>query len=253
MISRASLAAMAALLLMSATGCGLCAPWRGMGYGPYTQCGCEVSCGCEPACGCESSCACEPGCGCEPGCACEPGCGCEPSCGCATGRFGRRYAFDRWQGDCNCQGPKWNFCTGPRKGSCGCGCAEPACDVSCGCEPGCDVGCGCSEPCCGCGDSCCGCGDSCGCGCGNREVRLLGNGFCYGFCAFRDECRRALRPLRRCFGCGGCDGELYWSPWHNDPPRCCDPCDSCGNWIGPSSGYRAPYDHSFGPRRASAY
>jgi hypothetical protein len=53
-------------------------------------------------------------------------------------------------------------------------------------------------------------------------------------------------------GCGssscGCDEEVYWSEWHNDPPRCCDPCDCYGNWIGPSSaGYRAPYAHAYGP------
>jgi hypothetical protein len=39
---------------------------------------------------------------------------------------------------------------------------------------------------------------------------------------------------------------VYWSEWHNDPPRCCDPCDHCGNWIGPSAGsYRAPYAHAY--------
>jgi hypothetical protein len=36
-------------------------------------------------------------------------------------------------------------------------------------------------------------------------------------------------------GCG-CSGELYWCEWHNDPPRCCDPCNRCGQWIGPSAG-----------------
>jgi hypothetical protein len=45
------------------------------------------------------------------------------------------------------------------------------------------------------------------------------------------------------FGCTGCSSELYWCEWHNDPPRCCDPCDQCGNWIG--AGYRAPYAHPY--------
>jgi hypothetical protein len=29
---------------------------------------------------------------------------------------------------------------------------------------------------------------------------------------------------------------MYWSEWHNDPPRCCDPCNRCGQWVGPSAG-----------------
>ena len=43
-------------------------------------------------------------------------------------------------------------------------------------------------------------------------------------------------------GCTGC-GELYWNEWHNDPPSVCEPCDRCGNYIGPGSAgyYRAPY------------
>jgi hypothetical protein len=50
-----------------------------------------------------------------------------------------------------------------------------------------------------------------------------------------------------CSGCG-CDGEVYWSEWHNDPPRCCDPCDCYGNWTGPGNGpYRAPYAHAYSP------
>lgn len=45
--------------------------------------------------------------------------------------------------------------------------------------------------------------------------------------------------------CTGCSSELYWNEWYNDPPRCCDPCDRCGNWIGPSAGYQAPYSHPY--------
>ncbi len=44
--------------------------------------------------------------------------------------------------------------------------------------------------------------------------------------------------------CTGCNCETYWSEWHNDPPRCCDPCDRCGNYVG-TTGYRAPYNHPY--------
>ena len=33
--------------------------------------------------------------------------------------------------------------------------------------------------------------------------------------------------------CGSGCGEIYWGPWLNDPPDDCDPCDDCGNWVGP--------------------
>jgi hypothetical protein len=41
------------------------------------------------------------------------------------------------------------------------------------------------------------------------------------------------------FEYGYCDsgcGETYWGEFHSDPPDCCDPCDNCGNYIGPSPG-----------------
>jgi hypothetical protein len=45
---------------------------------------------------------------------------------------------------------------------------------------------------------------------------------------------------------------VYWSEWHNDPPRCCDPCDCYGNWTGPGNGpYRAPYAHAYAPHAYS--
>jgi hypothetical protein len=68
----------------------------------------------------------------------------------------------------------------------------------------------------------------------------------YGFCR---ACWEVVDVLSGCCcsGCG-CSEEVYWSEWHNDPPRCCDPCDCHGNWIGPSSGsYRAPYGHAYSP------
>jgi hypothetical protein len=51
---------------------------------------------------------------------------------------------------------------------------------------------------------------------------------------------------QRCSSCGpttfaeksvcrtGC-GEIYWDEWLSDPPDCCDPCDDCGNWVGPQA------------------
>jgi hypothetical protein len=36
-----------------------------------------------------------------------------------------------------------------------------------------------------------------------------------------------------CSPCAGCSGETYWNEWHNDPPRCQDPCNCHGDWIGP--------------------
>ena len=196
--------------------------------------------GCGPACGCDIGCAVEPGCDCV-----EPDCGCEPSCGCG----GRGMALQKWAGGCDCRGPRINVCTGP---DCGCepscGCGEVTCGVEpgCGCEPecGCEPGCGC-EPDCGCASGCCG-------GCGGGCLAGCGHGLLFGFKCVCNEFRWLTRPLIGGCGCGGCDGECYWSEWHNDPPRCCDPCDDCGNWVGPTAGYQAPYDHEFAPRRTAS-
>ena len=201
---RTSVAALAVLATVAASGCGLCRS--------------KMCCNLQPACGATVDCGCDIGCGCEVECGCEPTCGCASACNCGPGRS---WALRKWQGDGNCQGPKFNVCTG--------GCCQTdstcGCETGCGCEPACgcadsaccnDPGCGC-EPSCGCGSTC-GCGS--GCGLGNC---LKGWGFL-----------RKYNPFG-CMSCGGCDCELYWSEWHNDPPRCCDPCDKCGNWIGPSS------------------
>lgn len=42
-----------------------------------------------------------------------------------------------------------------------------------------------------------------------------------------------LSPLEQLLSCGSGCGEVYWDEWLSDPPDCCDPCDPCGNWIGP--------------------
>jgi len=172
------------------------------------------------------------GCGVEPGCGLDPGCACGSSCGVAGYSYaGQKYCGDGGCGPCK---PLINVCTGP----CSCG---VACEPGCGCEPGCAV-----EPGCGVGA----CGDVCGpgpCGCGP-----VGENLAFGLHAIGSEFRRLLSPLGICCpngGCGGC-GELYWSEWHSDPPACCDPCDDCGNWVGPPAGVmhgaQAP---SFPPRR----
>ncbi|WP_146443611.1 hypothetical protein [Botrimarina colliarenosi] len=232
----ANLVAFVALSLAATSGCMALRP--GCGCGIAGVCGGAVGCG-------------DVSCGCEPGCAVEPGCGCGTTCGCN----GRSMAGQMWCGDCGCDShkPLINVCTGPDCcGGCepGCGCA-PSC--GCGMEAGCGV-----EPGCGCDV---GCGDTCGvgpCGCGNCPI-IQNVGF--GLKCIGSEVRNLLRPIGTplglccpqgsgCGGCGGC-GDLYWNEWHSDPPRCCDPCDDCGNWVGPtgSTSMRAPYDHEFAPRR----
>jgi hypothetical protein len=39
----------------------------------------------------------------------------------------------------------------------------------------------------------------------------------------------AIKEAIHCKGCGDC----YWDEWYSDPPDECDPCDDCGNHIGP--------------------
>lgn len=207
MTSRFLFAAAAAAVLTSSLGCGVLR---------------------TGACGCGTGV-----CGDAIGCAVEAGCGCETECCDAVGG-GCSIAGQRWRGDCQCDGPRINVCTGPE--CCDC---EPAC--GCG-EPECGVG--------GCGDVC---GGGCG-GCGRGPLRGFLGEMGFGARSVACECRRVFGPLFGCLGCvggcGGCDKELYWSEWHNDPPRCCDPCDSHGGWVGPpSTAHRAPYDHVFSPRR----
>ncbi|QDT68092.1 hypothetical protein MalM25_10040 [Planctomycetes bacterium MalM25] len=227
LVGTLTLACLVAIGVIGSVGCATVGP----------GCGCGVGCPIDPGCGCEPSCGCEPDCGCEPGCGCEPACGCAADCG----PRGYDYASQKWQGcgDCQPHKPLINVCTG--SGCCGgcepaCGC-EPGCgcEPSCGCEPACGVG--------GCGSTCCGgpCGGRC----------RVGQHLAFGVKSICSEFRCLLAPLGLCnTGCGGC-GELYWNEWHSDPPACCDPCDDCGNWVGPSASMQAPYDHAFAPRRVA--
>src|SRR5262245_25235113 len=238
---RISALTVAALAALSFTGtsygwdlCGI------LGIGG-SDCGC-----CEASCGCDGGCGCDCGCGCEPSCGCSCGCGCEPSCGCGCGCNGRQFAGQTWNCGCQC-GPPICPCTDCN--SCGCGVDSSSCGCGgCGCcEASCGCGCGdCCEPSCGCG-----CGDSCGCGPK------------YGGCFFGSCCGRVLGMIDRCCcGCSGCGGEMYWSEWHNDPPCCHDPCDSCGNWSGcggcgggccGNGGFCEPYGHAYCPTCNGGY
>jgi hypothetical protein len=192
--------------------CGL----AGIGSVP---CGCgNGNCcdGCEPNRWIDGGCGCEAGCGCEPSCGCSSNC-CEP-CGCGSYcADGRSFAGQSYNCGCESYMPTCG-CTGPS-------CCEPACGCASGC---CDDGCCGCEPSCGCSS---GCEPSCGCASGGAS----GGGCCTGlFRACRRMCSGFYGGL--CGGSCGCSGETYWSEWHNDPPCCCDPCNRCGQWTGPSAG-----------------
>lgn len=86
----------------------------------------------------------------------------------------------------------------------------------------------CCSPCGGCGG---GCGSSCG-GCNSCGSC----GSCGGCCPLSFLfCKRELPDDYRGGGSYWCDcgcGELYCGDWHSYPPTC-DPCDCCGNYVGP--------------------
>lgn len=221
-----------------------------------TASGCAMNqCGCGDACGC-GSCGCDDPCGCQCGDYCSgPSCGCgefcEPACGCGGGCCsGRDYAGDTWD-CCHEEGPKLCGCTGPTnccETSCNCG--DGCCEPACGCGGYCDEPCGCGDYCGDCCEPTCGCDSCCepSCGCGSTC------GSPYSCSGWFDSCERFCKAMfGSCGGCTGCSSECYWSEWHNDPPRCCDPCDRCGNWIGPSAGYQAPYNHPYSPYEVSKH
>jgi hypothetical protein len=84
-------------------------------------------------------------------------------------------------------------------GSCGNGASYAFSKYDCSCDPCCN------------GTYGCGSGS---CGCGTKGSRPILDALC---------------------GCSCC-GELYWNEWYNDPPAVCEPCDACGNFVGPRGG-----------------
>jgi hypothetical protein len=105
--------------------------------------------------------------------------------------------------------------------------------TACGLFAGCSCHVACSTPC---GDGCRGTSpyafqkyEACCETCGPPDGYPCGA--CLE-CGDKCACGRSLRWLGALTDCAGC-GERYWSEWYNDPPRCAEPCDCCGNWIGP--------------------
>ncbi len=190
-----------------------------LGLFGFDCCG-QHNCGCGPRGNCSG--CCEQSCGCDNCCEPAGGCGdcCEPSCGCGSGCFanGRQYGGQCFHCDCKSQAP-WCPCRGC-DGDCQSGCGD-CCEPACGCAS-------CGEPCCGCGSGCATWGGS-GTACCPRKCCLKNCGFCHALWEIVDVCHC-------CCPCGGCNGEVYWSEWHNDPPYCHDPCNNCGQWVGPSCG-----------------
>jgi hypothetical protein len=108
-------------------------------------------------------------------------------------------------------------CASPYTYYCEDGCTPPTISGRMGDVPGWAPGhcgdCGGCDDCGGCAD----CGDCTACGSGPCGCPPLFGGF--------------FRMLTCSAGCG----EIYWGEWINDPPDECDPCDDCGNWIGPQT------------------
>jgi hypothetical protein len=102
----------------------------------------------------------------------------------------------------------------------------PVCDEECGPGP-IRAGLACRGPLVGpCGDGCC---DDCGGPTCRHHCGIIRGPLTLVFALFG-------AGAYRCGPCGGC-GERYWGDWYGDPPECCDPCDSWGNFTGGSSNY----------------
>jgi hypothetical protein len=112
----------------------------------------------------------------------------------------------------------------------------------------------------GCADGACGCGDqACGGGCGHD-----GGWGCFDFgwgcnnaCSIFGCGSHYLDPQGACYGayCGkGCQeagcGPMYWGDAHN-VPRTTDPCDCCGNFVGPSHNLHGSTPWYYGPPKGS--
>lgn len=142
------------------------------------------------------ACGAEVACGADPGCGVDPGCAtctAYPSGGCANGACE----------DCRFNCPIY-YPENPR----------PLPPPTCGVEPTCGA------PACG-FDACS--GDDCFPADRWRGLNRPPQIIC------RSPWQTICGTFGRCTGCGDC----YWSEWYNDPPDCCDPCNRCGDYVGP--------------------
>jgi hypothetical protein len=140
------------------------------------------------------------------------------------------------------------------------------CNGNCGgnCNGNCGGNCGGA----GCVDGACGCGNQgCAGGCGNQghgndfgaKARDGGWG-CFNFgwgcnncCSIFGCSSHYLDPQGACYGAycatgcraAGC-GPMYWGDWFN-VPRTTDPCDCCGNFVGPSHNLHGSTPWYYGP------
>lgn len=129
-------------------------------------------------------------------------------------------------GCCSCcaGGVYGDYSSGERACPCAHACS---CGQSCSCGDSCS--CGESGSCASCSHQSCGCNQRCPCErpCSCCRPCLFQNLFPWIRC---ERCKGAGEQYGECSQCG-C-GECYEGDWRSQPPRC-EPCDHCGNWVGP--------------------
>ena len=79
--------------------------------------------------------------------------------------------------------------------------------------------------------------DPCVKGCGGGDCH---DGTCHGGGHAKCDSCGGAKPrigswINSKLSCGSACGEVYWDEWISDPPDCCDPCDDCGNFVGPQA------------------
>ena len=122
-------------------------------------------------------------------------------------------------------------------GASGCCCCGGSCQQACGSSCGSSCGQTCNSPC----QSSCnsGCQQSCG-SCSQPSCGSCCQGSCGGGTCCLNPFQKLWGCDRQFCGCGcGCSDEVYEGDWRSFPPRC-EPCDCCGNWVGPGEP-TAPY------------
>ena len=79
--------------------------------------------------------------------------------------------------------------------------------------------------------------DTGGCDTGVCDTGVCDTGAC-GTAACGTSCWNfpVLRMLHNMVTCDAGCGRVYWGEWAADPPEPSDPCDDCGNWVGPQCG-----------------